>query len=55
MDIDPEEIVTVELTWDNDGLTEIYSRDITRRQLGNLLVQVDDMAADTETAREGSA
>ncbi|MER5509539.1 hypothetical protein ABT052_30010 [Streptomyces sp. NPDC002766] len=55
MDIDPDEIVTVELAWDNDGLTEIYSRDITRRQLGNLLVQVDDMAADAETAREATA
>jgi hypothetical protein len=48
MDIDPDQIVTVELSWDNDGLPETYSRDLTRRQLGNLLLQVDDMAADTE-------
>ncbi|MGW0337680.1 hypothetical protein ACWD0J_38735 [Streptomyces sp. NPDC003011] len=48
MDIDPNEIVTVELAWDNDGLPTTYSRDITRRQLGNLLMQVDDMAAETE-------
>ncbi|MFG2789974.1 hypothetical protein [Streptomyces sp. NPDC048419] len=49
MDIDPDEIVTVELSWDNDGLPESYSREITR-QLGNLLLQVDDLAADTEAA-----
>ncbi|MER5445491.1 hypothetical protein ABT065_07615 [Streptomyces sp. NPDC002764] len=48
MDIDPNEIVTVELVWDNDGLPTTYSRDITRRQLGNLLKQIDDMAAETE-------
>jgi hypothetical protein len=48
MDIDPDEIVTVELSWDNEGLPTIYSRDLTRRQLGDLLVQVDSMAADTE-------
>lgn len=52
MDIDPDEIVTVELSWDNDGLPEAYSRDITRRQLGNLLVQFDDMAGETEAAQE---
>ncbi|MET7911526.1 hypothetical protein ABZS98_25300 [Streptomyces avermitilis] len=48
MDIDPDEIVTVELRWDNDGLPETYSRDITRRQLGDLLMQVDDMAVETD-------
>ncbi|MFF9812581.1 hypothetical protein [Streptomyces sp. NPDC014006] len=48
MDIDPDEIVTVELSWDNDGEPTSYSRDISRRQLGALLMQVDDMAADTE-------
>ncbi|MFC7219926.1 hypothetical protein ACFQLX_17405 [Streptomyces polyrhachis] len=48
MDIDPDEIVAVELRWDNDGLPETYSRDITRRQLGDLLMQVDDMAAETD-------
>ncbi len=53
MDIDPDEIVDVELRWDNGGLTrEIYSRNITRRQLGDLLLRIDDMAADTEIAGE---
>ncbi|WP_328674546.1 hypothetical protein OG905_21045 [Streptomyces sp. NBC_00322] len=45
MDINPDEIVTVEL--DCEGWTEAYTRDITRRQLGELLVQLDDMAADS--------
>ncbi|MGA5351135.1 hypothetical protein ACPCJU_01825 [Streptomyces thermodiastaticus] len=48
MDIDPDEIVSVELAWDNEGLPETYTRDITRRHLGTLLVQLDDMAAETE-------
>lgn len=48
MDIEPDEIVTVELRWDNEGLPTTYSRDITRRQLGDLLLQIDTMAADTE-------
>ncbi|MFG2954308.1 hypothetical protein ACGF5O_11315 [Streptomyces sp. NPDC048291] len=48
MDIDPDEIVTVELHWDNDGLPTTYRRDITRRHLGDLLMQIDDMAAQTD-------
>ncbi|MFF4804017.1 hypothetical protein ACFY1U_37520 [Streptomyces sp. NPDC001351] len=48
MDIDPDEVVTVELRWDNDGLPTIYSSDITRRHLGDLLLQIDDMAAETD-------
>jgi hypothetical protein len=48
VDIDPDEIVTVELRWDNDGLPETYSRDITRRHLGDLLMQIDDMATETD-------
>ena len=53
MDLDPNEVVTVELRWDNGGwLPETYSRDITRRQLGDLLLQLDDMAADTEDTRQ---
>ncbi|MGW1411955.1 hypothetical protein [Streptomyces sp. NPDC002403] len=56
MDIDPDEIVTVEMRWDNGGwLPETYSRDITRRQLGDLLMQIDDMAIMAETKREGAA
>lgn len=48
MDIDPDEVLTVELNWDNYGLPETYSQDITRRQLGNLLLRVDVMACETE-------
>lgn len=53
--IDPTEIVTVEL--DCEGWTEPYARDITRRQLGELLLQLDDMAeaADLEAEAEQSA
>ncbi|MDX3226090.1 hypothetical protein [Streptomyces sp. ME19-01-6] len=53
MDIDPDEIVTVEL--DCDGWPSPYARDITRRQLGELLLLLDDMAAETETAQEDAA
>lgn len=55
MDIDPDEIVTVELAWDNDGLEATYNRAITRHQLGNLLMQIDDMADKAEAAQEGAA
>ncbi|WP_019887652.1 hypothetical protein [Streptomyces purpureus] len=55
MGINPDEIVTVELAWDNDGLPTTYSRDITRRQLGELLLQFDDMADVTETKQEAAA
>ncbi|MFF0062664.1 hypothetical protein ACFYRC_14085 [Streptomyces sp. NPDC005279] len=48
MDINPDEVVTVEL--DCDGWTEPYARDITRRQLGELLLQFDDMAEAAVTA-----
>jgi hypothetical protein len=48
MDIDPDEVITVALSWNDYGLPETYSRDLTRRQLGNLLLQVDDMAGETE-------
>ncbi|MER6612693.1 hypothetical protein [Streptomyces xantholiticus] len=48
MDIDPDEVVTVEL--DCDGWTEPYSRDITRRQLGELLVQLDGMSDATDNS-----
>lgn len=52
MDVDPDEIVTVELSWDNGGWRpETYSRDITRRQLGELLLRLDDMAGTAEDAR----
>ncbi|MEU5104107.1 hypothetical protein AB0H07_17715 [Streptomyces sp. NPDC021354] len=56
MDIDPDEIISLELSWDNGGwLPETYSRDITRRQLGKLLLQLDDMAGDTEESQEDAA
>ncbi|MER5464087.1 hypothetical protein ABT010_26055 [Streptomyces sp. NPDC002668] len=48
MDINPDEVVTIEL--DCDGWTETYSRDITRRQLGELLVHLDDMSDATDNA-----
>ncbi|MFJ3637960.1 hypothetical protein [Streptomyces sp. NPDC090112] len=40
---DADEVLTVALDWDD--LT--YTRDITRRQLGELLLRLDDMAGDT--------
>jgi hypothetical protein len=52
MDIDPNQVVTVELNWDNDGYPETYARDLTRRQLGDLLVRIDDMAGETEVDRD---
>lgn len=56
MDIDPDEIVSLELSWDNGGrLPETYSRDITRRPLGELLLHLDDMAGETEAAQEAAA
>ncbi|MFJ9648148.1 hypothetical protein [Streptomyces sp. NPDC101206] len=39
------EVVTVELDWGD--LDVPYQRDITRRQLGQLLMQFDDMADTT--------
>lgn len=51
MDFAPEDVITVDMSWDNGGvLPETYSRNITRRQLGELLMQIDDMAWDTEAA-----
>ncbi|NEA72774.1 hypothetical protein [Streptomyces sp. SID13588] len=50
MDIDPAEIVAVEL--DCEGWPAPYPRSVTRRQLGELLLQLDDMADDTETAQQ---
>ncbi|MFD6968234.1 hypothetical protein [Streptomyces sp. NPDC059949] len=53
MDVDPDEIVTVELDcWDWD---RAYSRRLTRRQLGELLLTLDEMADSTEVASEGAA
>ncbi|MFC4611497.1 hypothetical protein ACFO9E_27450 [Streptomyces maoxianensis] len=50
MDFDPEEVVTIEL--DSEGWSAPYARDVTRRQLGELLLQLDDMAAATAAAQE---
>ncbi|WP_159031838.1 hypothetical protein [Streptomyces lydicus] len=50
MDIDPDEIVTVAL--DTYDWEHSYSRLLTRRQLGELLLRFDDMADETETAYE---
>ncbi|MFI9076836.1 hypothetical protein ACIGW8_10125 [Streptomyces sioyaensis] len=46
MGFSPNEIVTVSL--DCAGWHKPYVRDITRHQLGQLLLSLDDMAADTE-------
>ncbi|MFI2260333.1 hypothetical protein [Streptomyces tubercidicus] len=46
MSFDPNEIVTIEL--DCAGWNEPYTRDITRQQLGQVLLTLDDMAADTD-------
>lgn len=48
MGFSPNEIVTVNL--DCPGWHKPYVRDITRHQLGQLLLSLDDMAADTEEA-----
>ncbi|MEV7613953.1 hypothetical protein [Streptomyces sp. NPDC089799] len=44
---DAEYVLTVELDWED--LDQPYTRQITRRQLGQLLLQLDDMADDTAT------
>ncbi|MEU8993450.1 hypothetical protein AB0C95_01285 [Streptomyces caniferus] len=46
MTINPDDIVTIEL--DCAGWRAPYVRDITRHQLAELLLQLDDMAADAE-------
>ncbi|MFD7235081.1 hypothetical protein ACFWAT_07200 [Streptomyces syringium] len=45
MFVDPDEIISVEL--DCHGWYQPHSREITRRQLGELLLKLDDMADDT--------
>ncbi|MEU6294061.1 hypothetical protein [Streptomyces erythrochromogenes] len=42
---DADEVLTVALDWDD--LDTPYTRDVTRRQLGELLLRLDDMAGDT--------
>ncbi|MET9572557.1 hypothetical protein ABZY34_26135 [Streptomyces virginiae] len=42
---DADYVLTVALDWED--LDAPYTRDITRRQLGELLLQLDDMAGDT--------
>ncbi|MER6615152.1 hypothetical protein [Streptomyces xantholiticus] len=44
------EIVTIEL--DSEGWSAPYARDVTRHQLGELLLQLDDMADATAAAQE---
>ncbi|MFE1771202.1 hypothetical protein [Streptomyces sp. NPDC059008] len=53
MTLDHHEIVTVEL--DCPGWLVPVTRDITRHQLGELLLKLDDMAADTYEAAPGFA
>ncbi|MFF2792154.1 hypothetical protein ACFVT6_36280 [Streptomyces sp. NPDC058049] len=50
MDIDPFEVVTLEMNW--DGLDQPYTRRLTRLRLGELLLQLDDMADQTEAEEE---
>ncbi|MFF4286009.1 hypothetical protein ACFY0R_11875 [Streptomyces sp. NPDC001633] len=50
MSFNPHEIVTVEL--DCVGWDSPYSRDITRHQLGELLLKLDDMAEGATTEPE---
>ncbi|MEW2084177.1 hypothetical protein [Streptomyces sp. NPDC005283] len=50
MDAYAEEIVTIEL--DSDGWPAPYVRDVTRRQLGELLLQLDNMADATADAQD---
>ena len=52
-ELSPAEVVTVEL--DCDGWSAPYARDITRRQLGELLLKLDDMGDATEVAQEEAA
>ncbi|MFC5719882.1 hypothetical protein ACFP1Z_06775 [Streptomyces gamaensis] len=54
MTYDPDEIVTVEL--DCHEWERSYTRLLTRRQLGELLLSLDTMADETEAAyEEGTA
>ncbi|MCA6094015.1 hypothetical protein LE181_17845 [Streptomyces sp. SCA3-4] len=56
MDVDPEEIVTVEMCWDNGGwMPNLYSRNVTRRQLAHLLTKLDELADATAEARKRTA
>ncbi|MEU7063260.1 hypothetical protein [Streptomyces sp. NPDC046161] len=50
MDIDPFEVVTVEMNWTD--LDQPYVKRLTRLRLGELLMQLDDMAAQTEAEQE---
>lgn len=50
MSLNPHEIVTVEL--DCVGWAAPYRRDITRHQLGELLLKLDDMAGGAATTME---
>ncbi|MEV7613786.1 hypothetical protein [Streptomyces sp. NPDC089799] len=50
MDLDPDEVVTVALDWDD--LEDRYTCRISRRQLGELLLVLDDMADHAEEAEE---
>ncbi|WP_329444922.1 hypothetical protein OG906_21220 [Streptomyces sp. NBC_01426] len=51
MDVDPFEVVTLEMNWDR--LDQPYTQRLTRLRLGELLMQVDDLAAQTE-AEQGN-
>ncbi|WP_406387043.1 hypothetical protein [Streptomyces sp. NBC_00211] len=50
MNVDPHEVVSLEMDWDQ--LDQPYTRRVTRLQLGELLLQLDDMAEQTEAEEE---
>ncbi|MCF3102962.1 hypothetical protein IPZ58_15380 [Streptomyces roseoverticillatus] len=53
MDSDPDEVLVIEL--DCDDWPAPYSRTLTRRQLGELLLLLDDMHEETAAAQEDLA
>jgi hypothetical protein len=47
--IDPDEVISVELHWSGEHLEPVsYVKDMTRRQLGELLNQLDGMEEPSE-------
>ncbi|MGW0559959.1 hypothetical protein ACWDZ4_04835 [Streptomyces sp. NPDC003016] len=53
MDINPDEVVTVRLGCGRWSMP--YTREITLQHLGELLLQLDDMAAATAAEKEDAA
>ncbi|MEU8547819.1 hypothetical protein AB0C81_12605 [Streptomyces roseoverticillatus] len=53
MDDDPDEVLVIEL--ECDDWPAPYSRTLTRRQLGELLLLLDDMPEETAVVQENPA